>query len=78
MSVGIGTQPNGQLGTGTPSVNLSVSGSKSRYEGETVTHRESNLAAGGTATVTTPDALALKGATLSGERVQVSALLGHR
>jgi filamentous hemagglutinin len=73
-SIGVSAQfGSGGMVDGTPSVNLSVSGSKSHYAGETVTHRESNLTAGGTASVTTPDTLTLEGAKVSAERVEVSA-----
>ncbi|RJF93321.1 hemagglutinin repeat-containing protein [Sphingomonas cavernae] len=53
--------------TPTASVNLG----RGNASGTDVTHVESSLSAGGTASVTTPGALSMKGATLSGSRVAV-------
>lgn len=66
FSAGVSIGLNGGI-TPTASANFG----KGNASGTDVTHIESNLSAGGTARVTTPDALSLKGATLSGERVEV-------
>ena len=73
VSASVGLDKKGKLDTGVPQVNFGISGSKGSFSGTDVTNREATLSAGGTATIGTPGALTLDGATLSGSRVQIDA-----
>ncbi|USI74474.1 hemagglutinin repeat-containing protein [Sphingomonas morindae] len=56
-----------------PTISVGVSSSNSHYAGTRITNQESVLRAGGTATLTTPGALGLDGALVSGDRLVVEA-----
>ncbi|MET3722615.1 beta strand repeat-containing protein [Sphingomonas trueperi] len=56
-----------------PTISVGLSSSNSNYTGTQVTNIESVLTAGGTATLTTPGALGLDGAIVSGGKVVVDA-----
>ncbi|MDQ1232466.1 hypothetical protein QE379_003892 [Sphingomonas sp. SORGH_AS 879] len=72
MSADLGLNKGG-LGLSGPKATVSLSSSKSSYDGTEVTHVETLLDAGGTARLTTPGALSLEGALVSGDRVRVDA-----
>ena len=65
VSVGVDIQ----AGAITPKASANFG--KGSASGTDVTHIESNLTAGGTATITTPDALTMRGATVTGDKVAI-------
>ena len=72
-SIGVGAQIGRNGAVRGPSLDIGVSGARGSSSSAETTWRETNLAAGGTATVGTPGALTLDAATLSGRRVEVDA-----
>lgn len=72
-SLGVAVEIDRRGRTSGPVATLGVSGTRGTSSSTETNWRETNLAAGGTATVTTPGALNLNAATLSGNRVNVDA-----
>jgi len=63
----------GELGFGAPTIGANFNSSSSEFSGEDITNIETVINVGGTATIGTPGALTLDGATLSARQVVIDA-----